>query len=502
MRPPLFMVITLSIPLLLRYLKQVRKRFQRDCIEIPNFGMIIYFLYFRENIADQIWIHDAVSWWCLWCFLFVCSFFVCLFVYLFLFSRLIIPLPTMRLIQISLRLILCASVVTKCVRTLRLDQSYQKLETVPRNLTADVTELDLTGNGLKTLNGSSFEMYRMLTTITLDWCKTEIIEDGTFENQDRLVTLNLAYCNIIRLPQKFGPSIQTLVSWNMFSGYSSGGIFVYPYFTAFQSLRSLKLGGTDMSSFNASLLPTSLTSFKSAGSALQLFPNFSNARHLRAIILFYNEIPSIPQDNIATLSSLTSISLSSNRITAIPNFSHLKTLRVISLSNNDITIIPTESIKGLQMLRTFGFGENKINKMPNVSYLSQLSKIMLHKNLIQYVPASCLYGLSSKLQIDLSENRIAAIEDITVHIRGTVLLHDNLLVIPPDLYEMDLETLSLQGNPLFCNQSLCWLRMWSWNKTPLNMAAVPMCSNPTDLNGTFVTQAHPTQLKCYNGRLE
>ena len=419
-----------------------------------------------------------------------------------MFFRLIIPLPAMRLIQISLRLILCASVVTKGVHTLRLDQSYQKLETVPRNLTADVTELDLTGNGLKTLNGTSFEMYRMLTTITLDWCKTEMIEDGTFENQDRLVTLNLAYCNIVRLPQKFGPSIQTLVNWNMFAGYSSGGIFVYPYFTAFQSLRSLKLGGTDMRSFNASLLPTSLTSFKAKGSALRLFPNFSNIRNLRAIILFYNEIPCIPQDHIANLSSLTTIFLNNNRITEIPNFSHLKNLRGIYLFNNDITIIPTESIKGLQMLETFGFGENKINKMPNVSYLSRLKQIILHKNLIRYVPASCLYGLSSYLRLDLSENQIAAIEDFSVHIRGTVLLHDNLLIIPPDLYHMDLESLSLQGNPLFCNQSLCWLRMWSWDKTPLNMAAVPMCSNPPDLNGTFVTRAHPTHLKCYNGMSE
>ena len=47
------MIITLSIPLLLRYLKQIRKRFQREhCVEIPNFGAIGYFLYLRENISD------------------------------------------------------------------------------------------------------------------------------------------------------------------------------------------------------------------------------------------------------------------------------------------------------------------------------------------------------------------------------------------------------------------------------------------------------------------
>ena len=153
-------------------------------------------------------------------------------------------------IQVHLHLILFIKIIeASCA--LVMDQSRQNLDIVPRDLNSDVTELDLTQHILVTSSRSSFDLYRMLTTITLDHCKTKTIEDGTstFDNQDRLITLNLNYCKIVKLSQTFGTSIQTLINWIMFAGPSYVDIYVYPYFTAFQSLQKLILGRTHFPSF-------------------------------------------------------------------------------------------------------------------------------------------------------------------------------------------------------------------------------------------------------------
>ena len=74
------------------------------------------------------------------------------------------------------------------------------------------------------------------------------------------------------------------------------------------------------------------------------------------------------------------------------------------------------------------------------------------------------------------------------------------LVAPsPDLYDMEFVSLTLQGNPLVCDQMLCSLRMLPFNKTTASIDDFT-CSSPSALKGSFGMNVHPTLLGCYNGK--
>ena len=79
------------------------------------------------------------------------------------------------------------------------------------------------------------------------------------------------------------------------------------------------------------------------------------------------------------------------------------------------------------------------------------------------------------------------------------LVNNNLRTLP-DLYHLPLVRLFLGGNPLECNQSLCWLRMWNYKKpVALSIGAV-VCEDPLAVRGTQLMQIHPIDLRCFDGK--
>ena len=136
--------------------------------------------------------------------------------------------------------------------------------------------------------------------------------------------------------------------------------------------------------------------------------------------------------------------------------------------------------------------------MPNVSYLPKLESADFSNNLIQHVPASCLYGLPIIKTLDLNDNIITSMDDNSMS-RGNLYLHDNQLASPPDLYDMKIASLTLRGNSLVCDQRLCWLRMWPFDKS-LTLLDKLYCAVPSFPNGYLVMDTHPVKLGCYKGK--
>ena len=386
----------------------------------------------------------------------------------------------------------------RLIWTNRIDLSNQQLEVVPRNLDVTVTELILTRNTLIRLNVTSFDIYVMLTKIDLYLSRTEIIEEGTFNKQDKLVYLGLLYCPIKQLPQIFGPSVHTLETWSMGHRFDPK-VLSYPYFSAFEKLEVLSLTGVDISNLDPTTLPPNLGLFYLASSSdMMIFPNISNSLHLYKIIASRGQIEYIPQEHVSNLPKLYDLVLNENRLIAFPNLSHLKGIIHVVVTNNKLLSVPTEHIAGLPRLRDLFLANNLITAMPNVSYLPKLQTIRLSNNLLTFVPGSCLWGLPILRKLELQSNQITSIGDIS-SVPGLVFLHDNHLSTLPEMYNMQLSELTLRDNPWSCNVSICWLRMWPWMKTPPTLDAF-LCSGPLQLNGTLVMRVHPVVLKCYNGR--
>ena len=69
----------------------------------------------------------------------------------------------------------------------------------------------------------------------------------------------------------------------------------------------------------------------------------------------------------------------------------------------------------------------------------------------------------------------------------------------PDLYHLPLTKLHLRNNPFICDQSLCWIRMWPWMKTPNDITDNIRCETPAFLRGIKLMDINPTTLGCYYG---
>ena len=179
--------------------------------------------------------------------------------------------------------------------SLTIDRSNQGLKVVPRNFDTSVSVLILSNNELITLNSNSFDLYVQLTELNLRSCKTTFIEDGTFDNQDKLTTLLLDRCAIMQLPRSCGPSTAALQNFQIYKGYRSGSIFRYPYFAAFNSLYRLDIGnGKDLEPFNSSILPFNTDRCRLDYSRLRTFPNFKDQSKLLIPLQQYHRSTYLP----------------------------------------------------------------------------------------------------------------------------------------------------------------------------------------------------------------
>ena len=382
---------------------------------------------------------------------------------------------------------------------LKIDLADRNLITVPRDLDVSVTVLVLRKNLLHALNASSFYQCPLLTKIDVARCQVKYVQDGTFDMQDKLYSINLRYNKITQLPSHFGPSTNTLEKLHIWQGYSTGKIFTYPYFFAFTKLEVLEMGGRNLESYNVTILPTNLKKLSIKYAMLSTFPPFGKSGlHLQAIDLANNLLSSIPQIDISTLTMLNKLNCNRNRLTSIPDFSHLKMLRILSMEHNQFITLPRGNIAGLKSIQQLKLAWNLIGTMPNISYLSNLTYVTLNNNNIRYVPESCLYGLTSRLTLYLNDNDIKEIEDI-MFLWVELYLHNNELpTLPIDVQHQGLESISLSGNPLMCNMFLCWVRMHHW-WTELTLLDTPSCAGPPNFNGNNVMEIHPVEMKCYQG---
>ena len=380
----------------------------------------------------------------------------------------------------------------------KVNLARQQLTTVPSDLPTAVTTLKLERNSLNLLNAGSFSNYPGLRILDLSFNPLEIIEDGTFNHQITLEELNLRECQIRQLPASFGPSTTTIGIWDIHSGFTTMAIFQDPYFADFTSLRYLMLGfDGKVISLDPSILPSSMRFLDINGGIITTLPDFSYIPNLDKLFLYWLSMEHIPQQHIDPLIYVKEILLDNNKLTLMPNLSHMPLLYDLWIYDNLIQEVPRSHISGLVSLKNLLMDRNLLHMMPNCSYLTKLEELSLTKNCITHVPASTLLGIPKLLKLRLNNNKISVLGDIT-SLWARLYLQNNNLTTLPDLYNMKLKTLMLKGNPLSCNQSLCWLRMWPWNK-PLPTLDNVFCATPSDMTEVQAVRVHPTKLQCFNG---
>ena len=135
----------------------------------------------------------------------------------------------------------------------------------------------------------------------------------------------------------------------------------------------------------------------------------------------------------------------------------------------------------------------------------------LHPNWTTYSCASttsvqCLNNLSMdspKLtHFTLAETGISQLPNMQHLVAPKkIYIHQNNLTTLHDLYDLPLTAVKLARNPLLCDKSLCWLRMWCFVKpvlAELDSTSVK-CASPEHLQEAVFVTVHPVDMECYNG---
>ena len=203
---------------------------------------------------------------------------------------------------------------------------------------------------------------------------------------------------------------------------------------------------------------------------------FSHLYQCEALYLGWNSISVIEAGALRGLTKLGTLELVDNELQEIraDTWEGLSSLSVLDFTINYITAIPQGCFQHIPNLTRLWFKNNQIPAVmsENFSKLSKLQELILRGNNLMIIRGAMWIGLESLTYLDLYENEITVIEkggfSNLPMIEKIELRNNKLSTLGPDAFCLSPYPhptvnpsqlmLLLDGNDLFCNSSLCWLK--------------------------------------------
>ena len=133
-------------------------------------------------------------------------------------------------------------------------------------------------------------------------------------------------------------------------------------------------------------------------------------------------------------------------------------------------------------LETLHLNEMMPVVVPNFHlYTPKITILQLRANNFSYIPDEYMRDLQ--------------LEEINIR--------DNKLETIPDLFYQPLQVLRLAGNPLRCNESLCWVRLRARKKTiVLAGIASAVCQSHSSMAGKSLLDVDAVKMRCCKGECD
>ena len=180
---------------------------------------------------------------------------------------------------------------------------------------------------------------------------------------------------------------------------------------------------------------------------------------------------------------------------------YLPALTKLEINSNPIHNL---SLGHLPSLRRLHAQRCELTTFPDLSAAPALEIVDLYYNNFNQIPKSALVGLNQLRELFLRNCYIRYLPDLShlVSLKILIITYNELKSLP-DLYQLPLADMRWDGNPLACDEKLCWVRMWNIVRPGgLYMGKFPerrVCGAPQSRNGLRLMDIHPVDIGCYEG---
>ena len=230
---------------------------------------------------------------------------------------------------------------------------------------------------------------------------------------------------------------------------------------------------------------------------------FDTLWRLHVVKFVYNKIIEFPKKFGLASQSLVEMNLwGAFLLRTLPPFyfRNFTKLTKLNLGYNDwkpfdTSILPV-SLTSINLKYTFG-----LSIFPNFTgWTPNLKVIHIAGNSIPEIPLDNIRNMKITY-LNINRNQLTSIPEYTAYpYIEVLLLHYNRLTTVPDFYNTTLTQLSLSNNPLVCDNTLCWIRMWPWMfYTPI-LTDTPTCVSPTRAAGSPLMEVRPIHMNCFSGK--
>ena len=226
-----------------------------------------------------------------------------------------------------------------------------------KNLT--LSELQLSGNSLRTIYYKTFHRFYHLRTLKLGYMGIETIEKDSFIDLAKLAVLDLSGNKLHKLPGNLLKPLRHLTQLILNAN-------------KFQSLPNLRG------------LPTNMYKLEISENRLANISGLSEmgVKSIKKLKLWYNSIISLPKHIFQKISAYE-INLAFNKIKEIEDysFSGCTILRYLSLDSNDLVSVSKKAFEGVQFIQTLSLSSNKIKFLPEGIFANlQIDWVFLYGN--------------------------------------------------------------------------------------------------------------------------
>ena len=275
----------------------------------------------------------------------------------------------------------------------------------------------------------------------------------------KIITVNLSKQQLTEIPHNITSSVEILL---------------------LKSNRIKHVSATDFSLF------VSLTLLDLDYNGIEYLANgcFDTNERLEILRLSFNNIYHLPESLGPMTRNLRIITLSNSITENTTNFDlrplqeigwlGLRFIDIGALGFDVLHYLPT-NVKSLTMEGC------SLDKFPAINrYIPTMQNIFMSRNKLTFLSLDSFQNMTNIDTLDVSENALRTL---------------------PDLFDiLSLRELKLNGNPLECDKTLCWLIMWSYLRTRGLALDAATCQSPPQFSGELLMNLHPLDITCYEGK--